>query len=202
MWQDFLREQAKNHSLSPEETDTLVKRFPEKERYIKTEAQFTEILNEGISDVKHKIGVDTVTKRMQEIYKKFQADCPKLQQSSRGKLGILREWLIEQFITIDNPQPRNRCILGLKGSYQQAQQQLTEITQTLQNLLKDKTLSISKVEEGSIILIVESSQTGYEQLKTLIGQEIAGFPVEYAIDEWQDICRRMLLDRKPLTSNT
>ncbi len=26
--------------------------------------------------------------------------------------------------------------------------------------------------------------------------------MEYAIDEWQDICRRMLLDRKPLTSNT
>ncbi len=95
-----------------------------------------------------------------------------------------------------------RCILGLKGSYQQAQQQLTEITQTLQNLLKDKTLSITKVEEGSIILIVESSQTGYEQLKTLIGQEIAGFSVEYAIDEWQDICRRMLLDRKRLSSNT
>ncbi|MDT9236423.1 HEAT repeat domain-containing protein, partial [Limnospira sp. PMC 917.15] len=96
----------------------------------------------------------------------------------------------------------NRCILGLKGDYQEAQQQLTEITTTLQNRLKDKTLSITKVEEGSIILIVESSQTGYEQLKRLIGQEIAGFPVEYAIDEWQDICRRMLLDRKPLSSNT
>ncbi|MDY7051544.1 HEAT repeat domain-containing protein, partial [Limnospira fusiformis] len=96
----------------------------------------------------------------------------------------------------------NRCILGLKGDYQEAQQQLTEITTTLQNLLKDKTLSITKVEEGSIILIVESSQTGYEQLKRLIGEEVAGFPVEYAIDEWQDICRRMLLDRKPLSSNT
>jgi energy-coupling factor transporter ATP-binding protein EcfA2 len=96
----------------------------------------------------------------------------------------------------------NRCILGLKGDYQEAQQQLTEITTTLQNRLKDKTLSIAKVEEGSIILIVESSQTGYEQLKRLIGQEIAGFSVDYAIDEWQDICRRMLLDRKPLSSNT
>ncbi|MCW6035573.1 HEAT repeat domain-containing protein [Spirulina subsalsa FACHB-351] len=95
-----------------------------------------------------------------------------------------------------------RCILGLKGNYQEAQQKLTEITQTLQTRLKDKTLSIAKVEKGSIILIVESSQTGYEQIKTLIGQEIAGFPVEYAIDEWQDICRRMLLDRKPLSSNT
>jgi len=96
----------------------------------------------------------------------------------------------------------NRCILGLKGNYQAAQQKLTDITQTLQKLLNDKTLSIAKVEEGSIILIVESSQTGYEQLKTLIGQEIAGFPVEYAIDEWQDICRRMVINRKPLTSNT
>ncbi|MDY7051732.1 NACHT domain-containing NTPase, partial [Limnospira fusiformis] len=201
MWQDFLRQQAKNHSLSPEETETLLKRFPEKERYIKTEAQFTEILNEGISDVKHKIGVDTVTKRMQEIYKKFQADCPQLQQSSRGKLGILRQWLIEQFIIIDRPKTLNRCILGLKGNYQKAQQKLTEITTTLQNRLKDKTLSITKVEEGSIILIVESSQTGYEQLKRLIGEEVAGFPVEYAIDEWQDICRRMLLKQKYLTIN-
>ncbi len=201
MWQDFLRQQAKNHSLSPEETETLLKRFPEKERYIKTEAQFTEILNEGISDVKHKIGVDTVTKRMQEIYKKFQADCPQLQQSSRGKLGILRQWLIEQFIIIDRPQTLNRCILGLKGNYQEAQRQLTEITTTLQNRLKDKTLSITKVEEGSIILIVESSQTGYEQLKTLINTKIGEFQVEYVIDEWQDICRRMLLKQKYLTIN-
>ncbi len=200
LWQDFLREQAKNHSLSPEETDTLLKRFPEKDRYIKNEAQFTTIINEGISEQKYKIGPDTITKRMQNIYKKFQADCPKLQQSSRGKLGILREWLISQFI--GNGKTLTRCILGLKGNYQEAQQKLSEITQTLQNRLKDKTLSITKVEEGSIILIVESSQTGYEQLKTLIGQEIAGFRVEYAIDEWQDICRRMLLDRKPLTSNT
>jgi hypothetical protein len=96
----------------------------------------------------------------------------------------------------------NRCILGLKGNYQKAQQKLSEITETLQNLLNDKTLSIIKVEEGSIILIVQSSQTGYEQLKTLIGQKIGDFEVEYAIDEWQDICRRMLIDRKPLTSNT
>lgn len=96
----------------------------------------------------------------------------------------------------------NRCILGLKGDYQQAQQKLTEITTTLQNRLKDKTLSITKVEEGSIILIVESSQTGYEQLKTLINTKIGKFQVEYVIDEWQDICRRMLLDRKPLSSNT
>ncbi|MDT9232711.1 HEAT repeat domain-containing protein, partial [Limnospira sp. PMC 917.15] len=94
-----------------------------------------------------------------------------------------------------------RCILGLKGSYQQAQQQLTEITTTLQNLLKDKTLSITKVEEGSIILIVESSQTGYEQLKTLINTKIGKFQVEYVIDEWQDICRRMLLKQKYLTIN-
>ncbi|QIZ73361.1 NACHT domain-containing protein [Oxynema aestuarii AP17] len=103
------------------------------------------------------------------------------------------------------PQPSeilNRCILGLKGNYQDAQHKLSEITETLQNLLNDKTLSITKVEEGSILLIVESSQTGYEQLKRLIGQKIAGFPVEYAIDEWQDICRRMLIDRKNLTSNT
>ncbi len=158
MWQDFLREQAKNHSLSPEETDTLLKRFPEKDRYIQTEAQLTDILNEGISETKHKIGVDTITKRMQEIYKKFQADCPQLQQSSRGKLGILREWLISQFI--GNGKTLTRCILGLKGDYQKAQQKLSEITQTLQNLLKDKTLSIAKVEEGSVILMVESSQTG------------------------------------------
>jgi HEAT repeat protein len=199
MWQDFLREQAKNHDLSPEETDTLLKRFPDKDRYIKNEAQFTTIINEGISE-QYQIGVDTITKRMQNIYKKFQADCPQLKQSSPGKLGILREWLISQFV--GNDKTLTRCILGLKGNYQDAQDKLTEITQTLQNRLNDKTLSITKVEEGSIILIVESSQAGYEQLKTLIGQEIAGFRVEYAIDEWQDICRRMLLDRKPLTSNT
>ncbi|MCT7957164.1 HEAT repeat domain-containing protein [Laspinema palackyanum] len=199
-WQDFLREQAKNHALSPEETDTLLKRFPEKERYITNEAQFTAILNEGISDKKHQIGEDAITKRMQKIYQKFEQDCPKLQQSSRGKLGILRQWLIAQFIV--DSKPLNRCILGLKGNYEDAQQKLTEITQTLQTRLNDKTLSIAKVEKGSIILIVESSQTGYEQFKTLIGQKIGEFEVEYAIDEWQAICRQMLIDRKPLTSNT
>ncbi|MGL4503061.1 MAG: signal transduction protein, partial [Planktothrix sp.] len=200
-WQDFLREQAKNRALSPEETDTFLKRFPEKERYIISEAQFTAIINEGISDKKNQIGEDAITKRMQKIYRKFEPNCPKLQQSSRGKLGILREWLIAQFIV--EPKPLKRCILGLKGSYQEAQQKLREITQTLQSRLKDKTLSIAKVEEGSIILIVESSQTGYEQLKSLINQEsVAGFQVEYVMDEWQDICRWMLIKEKKLTSNT
>ncbi len=135
--------------------------------------------------------------------------CLKHQTKREENLQVIRDKWKESFGELPEPNhpPQltatlNRCILGLKGDYQKAQQQLTEITQTLQNLLKDKTLSITKVEEGSIILIVESSQTGYEQLKRLIGQEIAGFPVEYAIDEWQDICRRMLLDRKPLSSNT
>ncbi|QJB25850.1 HEAT repeat domain-containing protein [Limnospira fusiformis] len=135
--------------------------------------------------------------------------CLKHQTKREENLQVIRDKWKESFGELPEPNhpPQltatlNRCILGLKGDYQQAQQQLTEITTTLQNLLKDKTLSITKVEEGSIILIVESSQTGYEQLKRLIGQEIAGFPVEYAIDEWQDICRRMLLDRKPLSSNT
>ncbi|EKD07548.1 HEAT repeat domain-containing protein [Limnospira platensis] len=135
--------------------------------------------------------------------------CLKHQTKREENLQVIRDKWKESFGELPEPNhpPQltatlNRCILGLKGDYQKAQQQLTEITQTLQNLLKDKTLSITKVEQGSIILIVESSQTGYEQLKRLIGQEIAGFPVEYAIDEWQDICRRMLLDRKPLSSNT
>ncbi|MEB3831332.1 HEAT repeat domain-containing protein, partial [Phormidium sp. CCY1219] len=135
--------------------------------------------------------------------------CLKHQTKREENLQVIRDKWKESFGNLPEihhpPQltaTLNRCILGLKGNYQDAQQQLTEITTTLQNLLKDKTLSITKVEEGSIILIVESSQTGYEQLKRLIGQEIAGFPVEYAIDEWQDICRRMLLDRKPLSSNT
>ncbi|MDT9204564.1 HEAT repeat domain-containing protein [Limnospira sp. PMC 1243.20] len=135
--------------------------------------------------------------------------CLKHQTKREENLQVIRDKWKESFGELPEPNhpPQltatlNRCILGLKGDYQKAQQQLTEITQTLQNLLKDKTLSITKVEEGSIILIVESSQTGYEQLKRLIGEEVAGFPVEYAIDEWQDICRRMLLDRKPLSSNT
>jgi ACT domain-containing protein len=135
--------------------------------------------------------------------------CLKHQTKREENLQLIRDKWKEAFGKLPEihhppqlPATLNRCILGLKGNYQDAQQKLSEITQTLQNLLNDKTLSITKVEEGSIILIVESSQTGYEQLKRLIGQEIAGFPVEYAIDEWQEICRRMLLDRKPLTSNT
>jgi len=136
--------------------------------------------------------------------------CLKHQTATREEnLQIIRDAWKEAFGKLPEPnhppQPSevlNRCILGLKGNYQDAQQKLKEITQTLQTRLKDKTLSIAKVEEGSILLIVESSQTGYEQLKGLVNQEIAGFQVEYAIDEWQDICRRMLLDRKPLTSNT
>ena len=203
-WQTFLREQAKNHGLSPEETDTLLKRFPEKDRYIKNEAQFVQVLNEDIKETKYKVGNEAITKRMQEIYKKFQADCAELQQSSRGKLEILRRWLIDEFDKVSiGIKPLNRCILGLKGNYQQAQEKLTEITQHLQKLLNDKTLSITKVEKGSIILIVQSNQTDYEQIKRLIGEKILEeFPVEYVIDEWQDICRRMLIKQKLLTSNT
>jgi HEAT repeat protein len=201
-WQQFLQEQAEKRDLSPEETETLLKRFPEKDRYIKSEAQFTTIINDGISETKHKIGEDAVTKRMQEIYKKFQADCPKLQQPSRGKLGILRQFLIEEYEkTTTNI--KKRCVLGLKGNYQQAQEKITEITQHLQTFLNDKTLSIANIEEGSIIIIVESSQSDYDQIKKrLIGQEIAGFPVEYVIDEWQDVCRRMLKKQTQLTSNS
>ncbi len=160
-----------------------------------------------------------IQEELQKIYpvlRKNGCDIPETNKPGRSKKGenpweLAYKWLWEvkfpewkeKQTDIDKPTATlTRCILGLKGNYQEAQQKLSEITQTLQNRLKDKTLSITKVEEGSIILIVESFQTGYEQLKTLIGQEIAGFKVEYAIDEWQDICRRMLLDRKPLTSNT
>ena len=151
-------------------------------------------------------------------------NCPVVLQKKRGRQAKGEEpwrkvfgwlwdekypqWQLEPKINTDKNQINsqqyslNRCILGLKGNYQDAQEKLTEIAEHLRNLLNDKTLSITKVEAGSIILIVESYQTGYEQLKRLIGQEIAGFPVEYAIDEWQDVCRRMLLDRKLLTSNT
>jgi len=130
------------------------------------------------------------------------------QTAEEKNLQVIKDKWLEVFGKLPESKPiapattLTRCILGLKGSYQKAQRKLTEITQTLQTRLKDKTLSIAKVEEGSIILIVESSQTGYEQLKTLIGQEIAGFPVEYAIDEWQDVCRRMVIQRKQLSSNT
>jgi len=100
------------------------------------------------------------------------------------------------------PDTLKRCILGLKGNYQEAQQKITEITQHLQTFLNDNSLSIT-VEEGSIIIIVESSQTDYDQIKkTLIGQEIAGFPVEYVIDEWQDVCRRMLKKQTQLSVNS
>jgi HEAT repeat protein/energy-coupling factor transporter ATP-binding protein EcfA2 len=96
-----------------------------------------------------------------------------------------------------------RSVLGLKGNYQEAQEKITEITQHLQTFLNDKTLSIANIEEGSIIIIVESSQSDYDQIKKrLIGQEIAGFPVEYVIDEWQDVCRRMLKKQTQLTSNS
>lgn len=136
--------------------------------------------------------------------------CLRSQTATREQnLQVIRDRWQEAFGELPQPKPDSpqntltRCILGLKGSYQDAQQKLDEITQHLQNLLNDKTLSIAKVEKGSIILIVESSQTGYEQIKRLIGEKILNeFPVEYVIDEWQDICRRMLIDRKPLTSNT
>ncbi|MGK7890637.1 MAG: HEAT repeat domain-containing protein [Leptolyngbyaceae cyanobacterium] len=109
------------------------------------------------------------------------------------------------------PQPKDlpvsagrlqQFILGLRGDYREAQGRLEEITEALRQCLQDQTLAIAGVEAGSVLLVIESSQTGYEQLKRLIGQEIAGFPVEYAIDQWQRVCRRMLIDRKPLTSNT
>ncbi len=143
-------------------------------------------------------------------FRKFSL-CLKHQTAKReDNLQVIKDKWKEAFGKL--PEPNNppqptatlkRCILGLKGSYQEARQKLSEITETLQTRLKDKTLSIPKVEEGSIILIVESSQTGYEQLKSLINQEsVAGFQVEYVMDEWQDICRWMLIKEKKLTSNT
>ncbi|MBP0030397.1 MAG: HEAT repeat domain-containing protein [Roseofilum sp. Guam] len=154
-------------------------------------------------------------KKIYPVFREHGCDIP---ETKRGRYPkgespweLAYQWLWEVKFTewkegqtqIEQPsEVLNRCILGLRGNYQDAQDQLKEIAQTLQNLLKDKSLSIAKVEEGSILLILESSQTGYEQLKRLIGEKIGDFEVEYAIDEWQDVCRRMLIDRKKLTSNT
>ncbi|MEC4896102.1 MAG: NACHT domain-containing protein, partial [Oscillatoria sp. PMC 1050.18] len=158
-----------------------------------------------------------VQDELKKIYSELRQNGCDIPETKRGRYKkgespweLAYKWLWEvKFPEWKQQQPEiekpsetlKRWVLGLKGKYQQAQKKLAAITKSLQELLKDDSLSIT-VEEGSIILIVESSQTGYEQIKTLIGRKIAGFPVEYVIDEWQDVCRRMLKKQTHLSSNS
>lgn len=150
---------------------------------------------------------------LQKIYSVLRengCDIPETSKPGRFKQGespwqVAYKWLwevkfpewkkrqtdINTDIDIEKPSAAiKRYILGLKGSYQKAKEKLTEITEYLQNYLKDQNLKL-EVEEGSIILIVESSQAEYKQFKALVGRKIAGFPVEYTIDA--EICGGCIL---------
>ncbi|MEA5467274.1 NACHT domain-containing protein [Spirulina sp. 06S082] len=127
--------------------------------------------------------------------------------SRKENLDVIRDAWREKFGKLPQPKPEPTpntlkcCILGLKGKFEKAQRKQAEITKNLQHRFRDRTLSIA-LEKGSIILIVESYQTGYEQLKGLVKDEIAGFEVEYAIAEWQNVCRNMLPQQTQLSSNS
>ena len=98
-WKDFLASVATRYKLTPDQRATLVIRF-DRQNDDKSNIQIANDLH--ISEVE-------IKKRLGEIYKIFERNCPDLASSSRGKLEILRDWLSQQYEKQKNqtPQPES-----------------------------------------------------------------------------------------------
>ncbi|BAY18810.1 NB-ARC domain-containing protein [Anabaenopsis circularis NIES-21] len=91
-WDEFLRQEAVTHKLSPEQTAAFLVRL-KVENTDKGEAKLA-------SDID--IGEEAFTKRMAQVYKKFARSCPELATSKRGKLEILKAYLTKKYNGVPN----------------------------------------------------------------------------------------------------
>ena len=111
-WKDFLASVATKYKLTQVQREIFTVRFDQSNDPRKTIQIVTEAY---ISETK-------IKKHLTDIYKIFESDCPDLVGSSRGKLEILRDWLLQQYEKQENqpPQPEsvgipnnlNQCYSG------------------------------------------------------------------------------------------
>jgi tetratricopeptide (TPR) repeat protein len=86
-WDEFLRQEAAAHELSPQQTAAFLVRL-QAENSGEKEAKLASDIN---------IGVDAFKKRMTEVYEKFAQSCPELATSKRGKLETLKAYLTAKY---------------------------------------------------------------------------------------------------------
>ncbi|MEA5567666.1 tetratricopeptide repeat protein [Anabaena sp. UHCC 0399] len=94
-WDEFLRQEAATHELSPEQTAAFLVRL-KVENSDKGEAKVASDIN---------IGAAAFKKRMTEVYDKFAQSCPELATSKRGKLEILKAYLTKKSNGVPNTRP-------------------------------------------------------------------------------------------------
>ena len=93
-WQEFLRGESGRHGLSMEQTETLLALFSSEKA----------ALNQAQLSVELSISEATVKQRMGEIYRKFSASFPELDNhQGAGKLKILQSKLIQKYYQPSQP---------------------------------------------------------------------------------------------------
>ncbi|BCL39432.1 tetratricopeptide repeat protein [Nostoc sp. MS1] len=94
-WDEFLRQEAATHELSPEQTAAFLARL-KVENSGKSEAKLASEIN---------IGAAAFKKRMTEVYDKFAQSCPELATSTRGKLETLKAYLTAKYNGVPQTRP-------------------------------------------------------------------------------------------------
>ncbi|MBD2353605.1 tetratricopeptide repeat protein [Tolypothrix sp. FACHB-123] len=92
-WDEFLKQEAATHELSPEQTAAFLARL-QAENSGKSEAKLASEIN---------IGAAAFKKRMTEVYDKFAQSCAELASSKRGKLETLKAYLTAKYNGNDIP---------------------------------------------------------------------------------------------------
>ncbi|AFY48547.1 putative transcriptional regulator [Nostoc sp. PCC 7524] len=95
-WDDFLRQEAATHELSPEQTAAFLVRL-QAENSGKSEAKLASEIN---------ISAAAFKKRMTEVYEKFAESCSDLATSKRGKLETLKAYLTAKYNGVTDTQPK------------------------------------------------------------------------------------------------
>uniref|UniRef100_UPI0039A6E7C6 NB-ARC domain-containing protein n=1 Tax=Nostoc piscinale TaxID=224012 RepID=UPI0039A6E7C6 len=95
-WDDFLRQEAATHELSPEQTAAFLVRF-QAENSDKSEQEIANLLEIELSAFK---------KRMSPVYSKFAESCPELAKRQRRKFETLKAYLTAKYNGVSDTQPK------------------------------------------------------------------------------------------------
>ncbi|WP_103126201.1 tetratricopeptide repeat protein, partial [Nostoc cycadae] len=95
-WDEFLRQEAATHELSPEQTAAFLVRF-QAENSGESEQEIANLL---------KIELSAFKKRMSPVYSKFAESCPELAKRQRRKFETLKAYLTAKYNGVDDTQPK------------------------------------------------------------------------------------------------
>ncbi|MBD2595056.1 tetratricopeptide repeat protein [Nostoc spongiaeforme FACHB-130] len=95
-WDEFLRQEAATHELSPEQTAAFLVRF-QAENSDKSEQEIANLLEIELSAFK---------KRMSPVYSKFAESCPELARRQRRKFETLKAYLTAKYNGVSDTQPK------------------------------------------------------------------------------------------------